>query len=104
MVRNFELIENNENLWWKFWVENIVQNNVHKILWANLYSKLAVAHILCKKLGHWMDGWVGGWMGGWMGEAGLKIAYSNQKLKTSNSFSVFLKKKNAGVGGALHTF
>ena len=28
-----------------------------------------------------MDGWVNGWMGGWMGgEAGLMIAYSNQKV------------------------
>ena len=33
-----------------------------------------------------MDGWMGGWMGGWVdgwvdGNAGLRIAYSNQKLK-----------------------
>ena len=28
----------------------------------------------------WMDGWVGGWMDEWMDvEAGLRIAYSNQK-------------------------
>jgi hypothetical protein len=26
----------------------------------------------------WMDGWVDGWMGG---KAGLRIAYSNQKLQ-----------------------
>jgi hypothetical protein len=26
-------------------------------------------------------GWVGGWVGGWMeGRAGIRIAYSNQKL------------------------
>ena len=29
----------------------------------------------------WVDGWVGGWMDGWMeAKAGLRIAYSNQKL------------------------
>jgi hypothetical protein len=28
-------------------------------------------------MGGWMDGWVGGWM---EGKAGLRIAYSNQKL------------------------
>jgi hypothetical protein len=28
-----------------------------------------------------MDGWVGGWMGG---KAGLRIAYSNQKLQKKN--------------------
>jgi hypothetical protein len=28
-----------------------------------------------------MGGWMGGWMDGWMGgKAGLRIAYSNQKL------------------------
>ena len=37
-----------------------------------------------------MDGWMGGWMGGWMdgrkvGKAGLRIAYSNQKTKTSKT-------------------
>jgi hypothetical protein len=36
-------------------------------------------------MGGWMDGWVGGWMDGWVdgwmaGKAGLRIAYSNQKL------------------------
>ena len=43
-----------------------MKNNLHKI-GANTNSKLAVAHFLCKKLGHWMDGWMGGWMYGWMG-------------------------------------
>ena len=28
-------------------------------------------------MGGWMDGWMGGWMDG---KAGLRIAYSNQKL------------------------
>jgi hypothetical protein len=29
-----------------------------------------------------LDGWVDGWVGVWMeGKAGLRIAYSNQKLK-----------------------
>jgi hypothetical protein len=29
-----------------------------------------------------LDGWMDGWMGGWMaGKAGLRIAYSNQKLQ-----------------------
>ena len=29
----------------------------------------------------WMDGWLDGWMAGWVdGKAGLRIAYSNQKL------------------------
>ena len=28
-----------------------------------------------------MDGWVGGWVDGWMeAKAGLRIAYSNQKV------------------------
>ena len=28
-----------------------------------------------------MGGWVDGWMGGWVeGKAGLRIAYSNQKM------------------------
>jgi hypothetical protein len=28
-----------------------------------------------------LDGWMGGWMDGWMaGKAGLRIAYSNQKI------------------------
>jgi hypothetical protein len=43
---------------------------VHKI-GANINSKLAVAHLLCKKpraLGGWVDV-----------EGGLRIAYSNQK-------------------------
>ena len=32
-----------------------------------------------------MDEWVEGWKDGWMdGEAGLRIAYSNQKLKIEN--------------------
>jgi hypothetical protein len=30
-----------------------------------------------------MGGWMGGWMDGWMGgNAGLRIAYSNQKYKS----------------------
>ena len=33
-----------------------------------------------KYLVRWMDGWMGGWVDG---EAGLRIAYSNQKLKLS---------------------
>ena len=33
--------------------------------------------------------WVGGWMDGWVvGKTGLRIAYSNQKLKT------VIKKRN----------
>ena len=37
------------------------------------------AHFSRKKVGcsGWMDGWVGGWM---EVKAGLRIAYSNQKL------------------------
>ena len=36
-------------------------------------------------VGRWMDGWMDGWVGGWVdrwmeGKAGLKIAYSNQKV------------------------
>jgi beta-glucanase (GH16 family) len=32
----------------------------------------------------WMGGWMDGWVGGWMvGKAGLRIAYSNQKLLCS---------------------
>ena len=32
---------------------------------------------------NWKDGWVGEWMDGWMdGKAGLRIAYSNQKLSS----------------------
>ena len=40
-----------------------------------------------------MDGWMGGWMGGWVdGRAGLRIAYSNQKVKSWNvglNFALF---------------
>ena len=46
--------------------------NLHKI-GTNIYSKLAVALFLCKKV--WS--WVGGQM---VGRAGLRIAYNNQKL------------------------
>jgi len=29
----------------------------------------------------WVDGWMDGWVDGWMDvKAGLRIAYSNQKL------------------------
>ena len=42
-----------------------IQNNLHKI-GANIYSKLQVAHLLCKTLGHCVDGWMEGWMEGWM--------------------------------------
>jgi hypothetical protein len=36
----------------------------------------------------WMDGWVGGWVGGWVaGKAGLRIAYSNQKLYNFNNLN-----------------
>ena len=32
-------------------------------------------------VGRWIGGWMGGWMGGWVdGRAGLRIAYSNQKI------------------------
>ena len=36
-------------------------------------------------VGGWVDGWMGGWVGGWVdewmgGRAGLRIAYSNQKM------------------------
>ena len=32
-----------------------------------------------------MDGWMDGWMGGWVdGRAGLRIAYSNQKVNNTN--------------------
>ena len=34
--------------------------------------------------GGWKDGWMGGWVDGWMGaKAGLRIAYSNQKVGCS---------------------
>jgi hypothetical protein len=34
-----------------------------------------------------LAGWVGGWVGGWMeGKAGLRIAYSNQKLTNDSLF------------------
>ena len=36
-------------------------------------------------MGGWMDGWVDGWMDGWVGvKAGLRIAYSNQQLKSDD--------------------
>ena len=32
--------------------------------------------------GGWVEGWMDGWMDGWQeAKAGLRIAYSNQKLK-----------------------
>ena len=39
---------------------------LHKI-GANLYSNLAFAPFLCKKLWSWVDGWMDGWMDGWLG-------------------------------------
>ena len=50
--------------------------NLHK-MGSNIYSKLAVAPFLCKKVWLWMGGWIDGWVGG---RAGLRIAYSIQKL------------------------
>ena len=50
---------------------------------ANIYSKIAVAQFFVQKsmvLCGWMDGWMGGWMDGWVVRAGLRIAYSNQKV------------------------
>ena len=33
----------------------------------------------------WMEGWKDGWMDGWMdAKAGLRIAYSNQKLRVNS--------------------
>jgi hypothetical protein len=34
--------------------------------------------------GWWMDGWVGGWVAG---KARLRIAYSNQQFKISQTFT-----------------
>ena len=32
--------------------------------------------------GGWVDGWMDGWMDGWVeAKAGLRIAYSNQKIE-----------------------
>ena len=45
---------------------------------------MALQILSCKKLAGWMDtGWMDGyWVDGWMdGKAGLRIAYSNQKLE-----------------------
>ena len=45
-----------------------------------------------------MDGWIGGWMDGWMeAKAGLRIAYSNQKIK--NWLNLFI----AGVMPVHHS-
>ena len=39
--------------------------------------------------GGWMEGWMEGWVDGWMeAKAGLRIAYSNQKV---NSYFFFFK-------------
>jgi hypothetical protein len=36
-----------------------------------------------------MDGWMDGWVDGWVeGKAGLRIAYSNQKLQSYFLFAV----------------
>jgi hypothetical protein len=41
-----------------------------------------------------MDGWMGGWMGGWVGvKAVLRIAYSNQKVKTGEGDTKQTPKK-----------
>ena len=50
----------------------------------------------------WMDGWVDGWVDGWMGvKAGLRIAYSNQKLhlieKTFSIIGDFSLEKNCQI-------
>ena len=73
-VENFELIKKNDTDPHLFCV-------LHRI-GSNSYSNLAVSPFCAKKYGPgWMNGWVGGWVGGWIcGKAGLRIAYSNQKL------------------------
>ena len=68
---------------------NNKKNGLNKI-GAHMYSNLAFTPLWRKKYGTgWVDGWIGGWMdewmdgwvGGWMdGRAGLRIAYSNQKI------------------------
>jgi hypothetical protein len=41
-----------------------------------------------------VGGWVDGWMGGWVeGKAGLRIAYSNQKLKKMNKIDKIKKMR-----------
>ena len=53
-----------------------------------------------------MDGWMGGWMGGWMDgwidvKAGLRIAYSNQKVLhlkfLVSSYHVPINSNAAGI-------
>ena len=39
--------------------------NLHK-MGANIYSKLAVAPFLFKKVWSWIGGWMDGWMDEWM--------------------------------------
>ena len=71
---------------WKFG-----QNNLHSI-GANTNSKLAVAHFLCKKLWHWMDGWMGGWMDGWMDGCWSRFKDCLQQSKIFFLFCIFLSK------------
>ena len=45
-----------------------------------MYRKFEIENFELKKA-CWMEGRMGGWMDGWVdGKAGLRIAYSNQKL------------------------
>ena len=49
------------------------------------FLKILVLSENFENLGRWMEGWMDGWMGGWLGgwmeaKAGLRIAYSNQKM------------------------
>ena len=41
-----------------------------------------------------MGGWMGGWVDGWMEvKAGLRIAYSNQKIPIWTGFKIAVKHK-----------
>jgi hypothetical protein len=45
---------------------------------------------------------MGGWMGGWMeGKAGLRIAYSNQKM-CLYIFFIYRKQKKSGFDDVAH--
>ena len=49
-----------------------------------MYRKFEIENFELKKA-CWMEGRMGGWMDGWVdGKAGLRIAYSNQKLSNAN--------------------
>ena len=64
-----------------------------KNLESKILSDFKLIFAKSQKIPCWKDGWVGGWMDGWVdgwmgANAGLRIAYSNQKVKILIKFGI----------------